>query len=238
MESIDRLLVEFRTILTKLKNPQKAKREKAYLKSKYDFYGVSYIELDRIVKDFRKKNPTLEKNRLFKLVNKLWYSSYHEEKTLAIKLLKAYSSYLSLKDMSLIEEMLEESLGWDHVDEISCHLVYAILAKNKKAFEYLKKWSSSDNFWMRRASIISQILLFRDGKGDKELFFEIARRLLCEKEFFIRKAIGWTLREMSKSDPIAVSKFLRKYKDKVSGLTLREGSRQLPLTLKKELVKE
>lgn len=237
MESIDKLLLEFRAILNKLKNPQKAEREKAYLKSKYSFYGVSYWDLDSLVKDFRKKNPTLEKDRLFKLVNKLWQSNYHEEKTLAIKLLESYSSYLSLKDMNLIEEMLEASLGWDHVDEISCHLVSAILAKNKKAFEYLKRWSVSDNFWMRRASMISQILLFRDGRGDKELFFDIAQKLLTEKEFFIRKAIGWTLREMSKNDPDSVSKFLRKYKDRMSGLTLREGSRRLPLTLKKEFLK-
>lgn len=237
MESIDKFLLEFRGIFNKLKNPKKAKQEKRYLKSEDNFYGVSIWEIDKIVKDFRKKNPTIEKDRLFKLVSKLWKSDYHEEKMLAIKLLEAYSSYLSLKDMSLLEEMLKSSWGWDHVDEISCHLVSAILLKNKKAFEYLKRWSVSDNFWMQRASMISQILLFRDGRGNKELFFDIAEKMLPEKEFFIRKAIGWTLREMSKSDPDSVSKFLRRYKNKMSGLTLREGSRRLPLTLKKEFLK-
>lgn len=228
MDAIDKLVLEFKNKLNRYKNSDRAKKEKAYLKSPEDFYGVSLWEINEIIKEFRKKNPTLEKDKLFKLTAKLWKSSYHEEKTIAIKLLESYSSYLSLKDMTLLETMLNQSSGWAHIDEISCHLVSAILAKNKQAFIYLKKWSESDNFWLRRASIISQILLFREGKGYKDLFFSIAAKMLSEKEFFIRKAIGWALREMSKTDPQSVVDFLKEYKNQMSGLTFREGSRRLP----------
>ena len=72
--------------------------------------------------------------------------------------------------------MLNSSTGWDLVDDISIHLAGAVLEKDKRAFDYLKRWSRSDNFWMRRASLISQILLFRHGKGDKKLFFEFAEK--------------------------------------------------------------
>lgn len=232
MEMIDQIFIEFQKKLNILKDPNRAKREKDYLKSPEKFYGVSLSKINSLVKEFRKENPTLEKDKLFKLVNKLWKSSYHEEKTIAIKLLESYNSYLSLKDMELLEKMLNESSGWAHIDEISCHLVYAVLCKNKQAYLYLKKWVTSDNFWLRRAAVISQIILFREGKGNKDLFFTIAEKLLSEKEFFIRKAIGWTLREMSKSDPQSVVGFLRKYKEKMSSLTFREGSRKLPVQLR------
>lgn len=236
MNNINQLTEQFRVTLDKLRDSKRAKQEKAYLKSPDEFYGVSVWEINNIVKEFRRKNPTLEKDKLFRLVNNLWKSSYHEEKTLALKLLEAYNSYLSLKDMQLLEEMLKHSSGWAHIDEISCHLVSAILAKNKKAFNYLREWSDSDNFWMRRAAVISQILLFREGKGDKVLFFEIAEKLLPEKEFFIRKAIGWTLREMSKVDPESVAGFLKKYKEKASPLTIREGARRLPEQMRNEFL--
>ena len=228
MEAIDKLILEFKNKLNQLKNSERAKKEKAYLKSPDQFYGVSVWEINNIVKEFRKKNPTLEKDKLFKLTTKLWNSPSHEEKTIALKLLESYSSYLSLKDMDLLERMLNQSSGWAHVDEIACHLVSSVLGKNKQAYSYLKKWATSDNFWLRRASVISQILLFREGKGDKELFFAISQKLLHEKEFFVRKAIGWTLREMSKTDPESVANFLKKYKDRMSELTFREGSRKLP----------
>lgn len=236
MNDINIITEAFRKEFQRRKNTAKAKREKTYLKSDDDFYGVSYWEIDIIIKEFRKKNPTLEKDKLFRLTKILWNSNFHEEKTLAIKLLNSYHSYLSYKDMTLLEDMLVASKGWDHIDEISCHLVYAILMKNKKAFNYLKKWSESSSFWMRRASLISQILLFRQGKGDKELFFSMAQNLLSEKEFFIRKAIGWTLRELSKSDPQSVVNFLNKNKEKLSGLSFREGSRKLPKEFKRQFL--
>lgn len=235
MNVIENIVSEFRNKLQKLGSKKRADREKSYLKSPYKFYGVSTWQINDLVEDFRKKNPTLEKDKLFKLSERLWNSDYHEEKTLSLKLLGSYSSYLSLKDMKMLEEMLNDSCGWDHVDEISCHLVSAILSKNKQSFDCLKKWANSSNFWLKRASLISQIILFREGKGDKELFFEIAKKMLSEREFFIRKAIGWTLREMSKTDPQSVFIFIKKNKDKMSQLTFREGSKRLPGSLRKNL---
>lgn len=137
MNDVLKFVTEFKIKLSKLKNKEKS-------------------ELDTVVKEFRKKNPTLEKDKLFKLTKTLWCSSFHEEKTLAIKLLDSYNSYLSYKDMTLVEEMLSQSDDEDHVDEISCHLVQAIITKNKKAFNYINKWSQSSNFWMRKASLICQ----------------------------------------------------------------------------------
>ncbi|MBI5739768.1 MAG: DNA alkylation repair protein [Nitrospirae bacterium] len=214
--------------LKKNADPERAVQEKRYLKSPYKFFGTSLPLADRIAKEFRKTHDDASRDCILGLAQKLWASKYHDEKRLGLRLLQFYPEYLDLSVMPVLEGMLSQSPTWDLVDDISIHLVSEVLEKDKKAFSYLKKWSRSDNFWMRRASLISQILLFRQNKGDKKLFFEFAERMITEKEFFIRKAIGWGLREMSKTDPEGAFRFLIKVRDRASGLTLREGAKRLP----------
>lgn len=227
VKNIKKKIHYFREALKNNSNKERAEKEKAYLKSPYKFFGVSVPIIDKIAKEFKNSNKDIYPEYIFGLTKRLWGSECHEEKTLAIKILGYYPGYLNIDTLPMLEDMLEQSTGWDHVDGISIHLMGSILEKDKNAYKYLKKWSKSDNFWMRRASLISQILLFRDGRGDCKLFFEFAERMISEKEFFIRKAIGWTLREMSKTNPDEVFGFLMKVKDKASGLTLREGSKRL-----------
>lgn len=230
---IDGELACFRKALRAAHDPERARNEKRYLKSPYKFFGVSVPFIKRMARDFKRANGDLDKRLVFELAERLWESDYHQEKTLSIKLLEHYSEYLDYEAMPVIELMLSESTGWDHVDGIANHLVGAALRKDRRSYRYLKRWSESENFWMRRASLISQILLFREGRGDKELFFRNAEGMMGEKEFFIRKAIGWTLREMSKADPEAVFKFLLKVRGGASALTLREGSNRLSEAQKK-----
>ena len=233
---ISKCLASFRKTLSNNSNPERAEKEKSYLKSPYKFFGVPVPFMEKMAKDFKRENKDIDKKSVFELAERLWDSEYHQEKTLAIKLLQQFSEHLDYESMPMLERMLSESTGWDHVDGISTHLVEAVLRKDRKAYGYLKKWSKSENFWMRRASLISQILLFREGNGDKELFFSFAERMIGEKEFFIRKAIGWGLRDMSKVYPDAVFGFLMKFKGKASGLTLREGSKRLPESKRKTLL--
>lgn len=227
MNGIKAALESFRDVLTKNSDPARAKNEKAYLKSPYKFFGVTVPFIDKMAKGFMRENKDASKEFIFKLAAALWASEYHQEKSLAIRILGMYPRYLDIESMPVLESMIDESTGWDHVDAIANHLVDAALRNDKAAYKYLKKWGRSENFWLRRASLISQILLFREGKGDKELFFKLAESMAGEKEFFIRKAIGWTLREMSKADPDSAFEFLMKIKSAASNLTLREGSKRL-----------
>lgn len=231
-------ILSFRKKLREGADRERALKEKSYLKSPYKFHGASLPVIGRIAKEFRKSHGELAPEYMLALSKGLWQSDYHEEKTLAIKLLLQYPDCLDMDRMPLLEEMLETSTGWDHVDAISVHLVGTVLERDRRAYGYLRKWGRSDNFWMRRASLISQVLLFRKGRGDKRLFFTLARRMMKEKEFFIRKAIGWTLREMSKADPEGVFRFLMDERDRASGLTLREASKRLPEGQKKMLLRK
>ena len=99
----------------------------------------------------------------------------------------------------------------------------------------LRRWSTDDDFWIRRASMLAQLPALRAGGGDFELFASVASSMIGEKEFFIRKAIGWVLRDVSKKRPGLAFDFLLDHIDQVSGLTLREGSKYLPEQQRAEL---
>ena len=227
---------KIRAALCENGTPTRAEKEKAYLKSPFEFYGVTVPFCDRLAKGVKKEHPDASRGEVFGLVRELWETQNHNEKTTGLKILSQYHSYLDMEAMPMLERMLMQSTGWDHVDGIATHLISEVLKKDKKACDYLRRWSASDNFWMRRASLISQILLFRKGGGDKKLFMGFARNMVSEKEFFIRKALGWTIRELSKHSPDDAFEMLAELKSLgASGLTLREGAKRLPEKLRKKI---
>jgi 3-methyladenine DNA glycosylase AlkD len=236
MAAVNATLKSFRDQLRAAGKPERAEKEKAYLKSPYKFFGASLPAINGVAKEFRKAHKDIARSDLFAMVEKLWASEYHEEKSLSIKLLAENPRHLDIEAMPFLERMLSECTGWDHTDEIAIHLVGEVLAKDRKAYDYLKIWSKHESHWMRRASLIAQVLLFRKGRGDRKLFFRLARPMAGEKEFFIRKAIGWAVREISKADRDIAYNFLMELRDTASGLTLREGSKLMPDEMRKSVL--
>lgn len=94
-----------------------------------------------------------------------------------------------------------------------------MIETDPKTLDYLTGWAKSDNFWVRRTVILAQVLQFRRGEGSD---------WSKEERFFIRKAIGWALRELAPKQPKLVYNFVQQYKDVMSGLTFREATRKLP----------
>src|SRR5208283_4968137 len=151
LADINQHIAIFRKTLSKNSDPERAAKEKSYLKSPYKFFGVTVPFIERMARDLKRSNRDIDKGFVFQLGKRLWDSEYHQEKTLAIKLLEQYSEYLDYESMPMLEYMLSTSVGWDHVDGIANHLVDAALRKDRRTYEYLKGWSKSENFWMRRA---------------------------------------------------------------------------------------
>ena len=225
----------FREKLKELGNEKRAEGEKKYLKSPWKFYGVSVSLRHGIAKEWFEKHKKLQLNDVCKLAESLWDSEWHEEKSLAVEILQLFSGSLTAKQMPLVEKMINEATGWDHLDEIAIPVIGAMIDNDKATLKYLPKWAKSKNFWVRRAAVLSQILQFKRKAGNKKLFFEIILPMFDEgvhwskeERFFIRKAIGWALREIANVEPEIVFKFIKQYRDKMSGLTFREASRKLP----------
>jgi 3-methyladenine DNA glycosylase AlkD len=232
---IEEAISGFRQQFKTLGDPERATQEKRYLKSPFQFYGVSVPKIRAVARTFRRDNRRIPKEALWGLSQALWQGGFHEERALAMLLLEEYRAFLDYSDMPALEGMLRESVNWDQVDEISVHLVGSVLEKDGRVLEYLRRWSRDPNFWLRRAALLSQLPLLRYGKGDRALFYSFANEMMEEKEFFIRKAIGWVLREMSKADPEDVLLFVAKNRARMSGVTFREATRRLPERMLEQL---
>jgi 3-methyladenine DNA glycosylase AlkD len=233
---MEKIIKQCLTDLEKQGNLERAREQQRYLKSPYKFYGVSKSLLNNWAKKIRRSNPEITQKRLLEVCKELWQSEYHDQKTLAIELLKTYPAYIDDKELPLIEKMIDESKGWDLIDNIAIWLVGELIRKNKDNHKLIEKWSTDKNFWRRRVAIISPIKLFKKNECDIGLYMRIWENHLDEKEFFIRKGIGWVLREFAKTDPDAVYKFVYNNRKQMSGLTFREASKNLPLDKKEKLM--
>jgi 3-methyladenine DNA glycosylase AlkD len=226
---------QFRRALRQSPDPARAAQEKRYLKSPFQFIGVPVPKIRSIAKGFRKVHREIAKETLWGICWDLWQGDVHEERALAMTLLDEFSGLIDLTDMPALQRMLRESVNWDQVDEIAVHLVGAVLRKDQRALESVRRWAKDDSFWIRRAALLSQLLLFREGAGDRALFYSLARDMMEEKEFFIRKAIGWVLRDISRMEPEEVARFVAENRERMSGVTLREATRRLPRPLLEQL---
>jgi 3-methyladenine DNA glycosylase AlkD len=208
--------------------PERAAGEKAYLKSELEFLGASVWEIRRVSKAFTTGAAALDHYRLTALVEALWAQPVFERRMAAVVLLEAHPRLLGPGDLPLIERLLRESLTWALVDGLAADVVGGILAGARaEVTPVLDRWATDPDFWMRRSSLLAELRPLRAG-AEMAPFLRRADAMLDEKEFFIRKAIGWVLREVGKRRPDEVAAWLAPRTHRASGVTMREAVRYLP----------
>jgi len=209
---------------------------KAYLKSDLEFIGVSAKPLRVVAREFLERHPGIDHPQLTELVRSLWQQPVFEIRAVAVALLERRIRSLGKADLGLVEELLRRSHTWALVDWLCTKVAAPVVESDPEATTtVLERWSTDDDFWLRRASLLAQLPALRAGRGDFKLFASFAAGMMEEKEFFIRKAIGWVLRDVSKKRSQLAYEFLSEHIDEVSGLTLHEGSKYLPEEQRDEL---
>jgi len=227
-EAVQRWLSDIEPTFREAGDPSRAEGEKAYLKSDLEFIGTGVPFIRSVAKRFRKEFPALPHEDLVEVVRTLWRPPVHELRSLAIAILEAYRNQLQADDLGLIEELLRQCNTWAHVDWLAVKVAGELIQRDPNGTEALERWSHDTWMWLRRSALLSLLEPLRAGYGDFETFSRLASGMLAEKEFFIRKAIGWILRDLSRKRPELAYGFLDEHIGEVSGLTLREGSRHLP----------
>jgi 3-methyladenine DNA glycosylase AlkD len=223
-EQADLLTDELRAV----GNPDRAAQEKAYLKSDLEFFGESVWEIRRVAKAFASGAPLLAHDDLNALVEALWAEPIFERRMASVVLLELHPKLLGPADLPLIERQLRESRTWALVDALATDVVGGILARSPvEVTPVLDRWATDLDFWVRRASLLAELRPLRDG-GDLAPFLGRADAMLDEKEFFIRKAVGWVLREVGKRRPADVVAWLAPRTGRASGVTMREAVKYLP----------
>ncbi len=213
-------------------DPERAVQERRYLKSELEFYGASLP----VIRGVAKRVAVADRGELVALVAALWARPVHELRGTAVELLDRHGDLLEVEDFPLLERLLRESHTWAYVDAISVHVVGALVERQPAAARVLDRWARDPDFWLRRAAMLALLLPLRRGGGDFDRFARYADAMLEEREFFIRKAIGWVLREVAKKRPQLVSDWLRPRVHRAAGLTVREAVRYLPAAQGAELL--
>ncbi len=222
------LAIRIETALWRLADPERARGAKAYLKSDLEFIGARAPDLRRAIKAELKATASLDRLVLLAAVEALWTRPVLELRGAAAEMLRLRGAMLEAPDLALVERLLRESRTWALVDSLSAHVAGALVERFPDLVRELDRWAIDEDFWVRRAAMLTLLLPLRRGGGDFERFARYADAMLEEKEFFIRKAIGWVLREVSKKRPELVTEWLRPRARRASGVTMREALRYLP----------
>ncbi|HKY50615.1 MAG TPA: DNA alkylation repair protein [Candidatus Limnocylindria bacterium] len=214
---------------------KRAVGEKAYLKSDLKFIGTMMPEIRQAAIDFAREHPELTRRDLRPIVDELWSTEVFELRSCGIALLSRRVKLLEERDLPWLIGLVRRSKTWAHVDWLAGEVVARVVGESRSALRRLPAWARDDYFWVRRTALLAQLPQLRREGGDFALFARLAAGMLDEKEFFIRKAIGWVLREVSKKRPRLVFEFLREHRARVSALTLREGAKYLPAAQRRAL---
>jgi 3-methyladenine DNA glycosylase AlkD len=217
---------DFERDLRALGTPERAEGEKRYLKSDLDFLGVSVWGIRRVMKAFAEHHRDLRRDDVTALIEALWDKPVFERRMMAAMLLEEYVAVLEPNDLELIERLIRESKTWALVDVLSGDVVGEMILRNPKVAARLDAWAKDDDFWVRRSALLAQLLPLKHGTSFRR-FATYADAMLDEKEFFIRKAIGWVLRETAKRRPDEVYGWLAPRAHRCSGVTIREAVKYL-----------
>lgn len=204
-------------------NKENAIAMSKYMRDKFEFYGIQTPKRKEIYKEFI-QNEKKSKEVDWEFLDKCYKDNHREFQYLVYDYLLAMKQYVSYDDIVKIKKYIVNKSWWDTIDFL-CKVIGNIELRDLRAKELMIKWSKEDNIWIKRSAIEHQLSL--KEKTDTELLKTIIVNNFNSDEFFINKAIGWALREYSKTNPNWVKEFIEKYKDRMSTLSIKEASKYI-----------
>ena len=205
------------------KNEEQAQKMSKYMLNKFEYIGIKTPKRRKIFKNFFKEYKNEEKID-WEFVNKCWENKHREFQYIAADYLKNMKDKLTIDDIPKFKRLILEKSWWDTIDNLDM-TIGALALKDSNVNKILLEWSLDENIWLRRIAIDHQLL--RKEKTDTELLEKILKNNLGQAEFFINKAIGWVLRDYSKTNPEWVKNFIEKNRENMAKLSIKEASKYL-----------
>jgi 3-methyladenine DNA glycosylase AlkD len=224
-----RLIAAVRRELRERADPAKAAPMQAYMKSAMPYRGVQTPALRAVCREVFAAFPLAGFENWRDTALALWRRArFREERYAAVELLHArqYRALRTLRALPIYEEIVVTGAWWDYVDYVAGHLLGELLREHPAEMKRrMRAWSRSRDLWKRRAAILSQ--LKRKGETDLDLLYDCIERAIDSREFFLRKSIGWALREYAKTDPAEVKRYVARQGERLSPLSRREALKNL-----------
>lgn len=207
-------------------NPENAVAMKKYMKGRFDFFGIKSPLRSEITRNFIRENGFPTEEQFETVVHECWAMPQREYQYFIMELSGRVARKAELCRIDLYEYMALQKSWWDTIDFISSNLVGVHFKKFPDAIvPYTERWMDSGNMWLQRVSLLYQLKYRKET--DLVLLSRYIDRLFGHKEFFINKAIGWILREYSKTDAKWVISYVEKHSNKLAPLSKREALKWL-----------
>lgn len=220
---------ELRDAMEAVANPEDAAIMQRYMKTDQPFYGIKRPVRSKIFREAKGRYPGITGDEFESIVRHLWRGKYREDMYMALEVVDGYQKqYVSIDHWQLYTEIVHSAPWWDTLDWVVTRYVSPILQRNPQLTDEVFSWSDHESFWVRRASILAHLNHKKDAKETNEEILEATiLKLAHEKEFFIRKAIGWVLRQYTRKNPQWVIDFVAEHEEKLSSLSKKEALRLL-----------
>jgi 3-methyladenine DNA glycosylase AlkD len=223
-----------RAALAQVGDPERAAQQQAYMRSELPYVGVGAPALKALLRPLLAAHRFIDRAQWEDAVRELWEDATHREEWYAAIALVRHRSYRGWLDpdlLPLLEQLVRTGAWWDVVDEISIHPVGQVLLDHRSAVTpVVDAWAvDAQSLWIRRTAMIAQ--LRHAERTDTDLLERVLVANLDDtaygQEFFVRKALGWALRQHARTDAAWVRTFVRTHADRLSGLTRREALKHL-----------
>lgn len=208
--------------LEKLFDKEQSIKMSKYMQNKFEFLGIPKPKLNEFIKPYLKESKKYPIDWDF--IRLCWNKDYREAQYIGIEYIMKNIKNINEADLENIKYLIINKSWWETVDSLDA-VMGSIILKNKELENVMIDWSNSDNLWLRRVSIDYQ-QEYKE-KTNTKVLEKIIVNNLGSNEFFINKAIGWSLRDYSKVNPIWVKDFINKYRDSLDKLSIKEASKYL-----------
>jgi 3-methyladenine DNA glycosylase AlkD len=229
MAASQKLIRALRKALRELADPVKAPIMQAYMKSAMPYLGIQAVPFRKAAKAVSAAYPLESFEDWHDTALALWRGArFREERYAVIELVgyRSYQKFRTLGALPLFEEMISTGAWWDYVDSIAGQRIGELLQQYPKEMRaILREWAGSEDLWKRRSAILAQ-LKFK-GDTDLKLLYDCIRPSLARPEFFLRKAIGWALRQHAWTDSKEVFRYVKANDKRLSPLSKREALKNL-----------
>ena len=216
-------LLDLITDLEENRNELLAESMSKYMQDKFRFLGVRGATRTEI---YKKYFPDTRKTKIidWDFIESCWNKEEREFQYVVVYYLKAMQKFLKREDISRLKYLIVTKSWWDTIDLLA-KVVGSLIIRIEGYDQIMLEWSKDSNIWLRRVAILYQLSL--KDKVDKQVLDKILVNNLGDSEFFINKAVGWALRDYSKYNPEWVREFIKKNKENMANLSIREASKYI-----------